>query len=1513
MDRTGGRPPRPCNNKRRRSCQERQLLLEEVERLRYAPAFTATPAVVENYDSFRKKRRITLTVENVQAHCASLNPLQYKVPERSYSTNRVIRNLNALTDYNITIRATNNEGLNSKYYISVRTGELEPWSVPVITDKYSENMTCVIIEWDEPLQPNGVITKYEHKCAKTGESHPDWTSTTKNSLTECTYESGDRVNCSLRAATKIGPGPTEEIIVHVTCDKPSPPVFSLSSNGTFDDTVTINIYLEESKHKCQYIQSYSITITEAKEHLFFSVSNASAGSILVPGALPFTNYSVSITATNNANMSSKTERFIITAETKAPEVPITMLVSNASCVTVNLYKPEIPNGVIQSYTVSCTHSESIIINVELKADMDETAKISLCGIPSATLVRCSTSATNSIGQGMVSENRVYSQLTVTNSQGSNMELIKGASKGISLKVKIKKISIERGTIGSYLVMLTKQPKGRRKRDTGNCGCTKESAGDRYKESAECYCYTTAELSAKQIRDKYIFLIGDEKNYGEFNNGELEKEAEYLIYIAVKVETEEGLDPLIELHPDYITAIAPKGDRSGGVIAGAVVGGLALAALVIILLYILWRIRNKSLEKTDRTMEFLTEVIDTGSENHANRTREVTARLSAQFEETTYGNMEELKPNSEAIPVHKLGWYTKTNKSAIRDQYDTLKRQASPKMDVALEPQNKGKCRYKNLYPADDHRVKLCGIPKGKSDFINASFLKGYSRDNQYIAAQGPFTNETVADFWLMIWEQRPSAIVMVTRAIENTKKKCMQYWPLEVGVAKVFGEFYVSRKSLNLYAEFSMSHLEVAKNGEKRTITHFNYLSWPDHGVPDIEMFVSFHRLISSRISNSETQPLLVHCSAGVGRTGTYVALDYLLDQAAAEGSVDAFECLSEMRTRRPCMIQTVEQYELLHDALYESLSTARFNCQPTDIEAKMAKHVEQPGSDVDLISAEFKHAKERTGSVEHSFLPGKDPANHDKNRFHEILPSESSMPFLTDGANGNYINAVFVDGYRDKKEWIATQLPLANTLADFWQLIIEKDTSIIVQLEPSPIAFYPMKDSTSLEINDFVIRRENTTEGSAANLVDLYLKTKQTRMQVRVIILNERSSESLPTPDAIISLQETTARVQQEMMCKTMCATCLDGSTKCGLFICAHNAIEQLKTEQLVDVYTPTVMAQLRRPQFISAIDQYEFLYRVLIDYLQAFGEYEDLQTSGDFADWQEKIELIAKIQKIDDLTAFLPLFLNEPAFAAYKQLGYETKNDYAKLKPVLLQAFGVNCYAVYDQPQRRVLQEEELNLAYQNPAMQSSPIQMYVYLVMDLTMLAGQSMERQMTSLSQCSPTEPWSKPINIETYSANASCAVGEWKEPIQPNGTIINYEVSCHYLESQELTVEDAEEKDGSGIATFCQIPSATLITCISTATNSVGYGREATIQGYNQFLSELTAGDVGEELIFTIRNGETYGFLNAELEAGSDYIVNLAVKAKTVVGILKVNPRPCISTRKKFDFLFLMYATRWFGN
>ncbi|XP_067947086.1 receptor-type tyrosine-protein phosphatase T-like [Watersipora subatra] len=408
----------------------------------------------------------------------------------------------------------------------------------------------------------------------------------------------------------------------------------------------------------------------------------------------------------------------------------------------------------------------------------------------------------------------------------------------------------------------------------------------------------------------------------------------------------------------------------------------------------------------------------------------------------------------------------------------------------------------------------------------------------------------------MIWEQRPAAIVMVTNTIENRKVKCMQYWPLEQGVIQSFGSFKVSLKSTDMFSEFAMNRLEVTQNGETRQILHFYYLSWPDHGVPDIELFVSFHRLIKASIHLGRTQPLLVHCSAGVGRTGTYVALDYLLDQAKAEGVVDVFECLKEMRSRRPCMIQTVDQYELLHDALSEALATQNFPCQSTEVEFKISMHKLQPNSEADLISVEYQKG---IASYTHMHvLISTDLVKMVIATF-VILLAESAMPYLINGVNGNYINAVIVDGYKKKKRWIATQLPLSNTIADFWQLILENDISVIFQLDTSP-----------------------------------------SKISVQVLVMDASLVEDLPDTNHILSLLKTSERQEKGVALRRM-----DGSSKCGIYICAYNAIEKLKTEQMVDVYTPTVIAKLRRPQFISTIEQYEYLFQVLNDYLCAFGEY--------------------------------------------------------------------------------------------------------------------------------------------------------------------------------------------------------------------------------------------------------------------------------------------------------------------
>ncbi|XP_067941765.1 receptor-type tyrosine-protein phosphatase epsilon-like [Watersipora subatra] len=579
-------------------------------------------------------------------------------------------------------------------------------------------------------------------------------------------------------------------------------------------------------------------------------------------------------------------------------------------------------------------------------------------------------------------------------------------------------------------------------------------------------------------------------------------------------------------------------------------------------------------------------------------------------ESPYGNADIIQASqSEAIPIGKLAWYNKTNISVIRQQYEALEKLPKPNMSVALQAENKGKCRYKGLYPSNKHRVRLDPTYPGETDFINATYLQAYSVDDHFIAAQGPFTDAVVKDFWLMIWQQKPSAIVMVTKAVENSKVKCLQYYPLDVGVVKTFGEFRVTLRSSEIWSDFTTNSLMVQKGDESRVIPHFNYIAWPDHGVPDLEVFVSFHRLVKSHIYRNFTQPVLIHCSAGVGRTGTYVALDYLLDQAKMEGVVDMFECVREMRTRRPCMIQTVEQYEFLHHVLYQSLSTKKFSCNAGQLAQKIDIHMTQPGSETDVIHAEYQHILERIQDLSLTYKTARASTNRKKNRYSEMLASDEHMPYLINGAHGNYVNATFVDGYREKKQWIATQLPLSHTVGDFWQLQTERQIHIVVQLEMTQTPFYPGIDGTDMVAGSILIKRNSSTDSEHVMTLSLEVESKEAKEAVYVIVLKNWEANSLPPSRKIIALHLAVEKLQQQTCSRKVTVTCLDASTRCGLYICAHNAIEKLKVEQDVDIYYPTVMAKLRRPQFVSLPEHYSHIYSIVQDYINEFSEYSNFK----------------------------------------------------------------------------------------------------------------------------------------------------------------------------------------------------------------------------------------------------------------------------------------------------------------
>ncbi|XP_034563692.1 receptor-type tyrosine-protein phosphatase H-like isoform X2 [Notolabrus celidotus] len=239
------------------------------------------------------------------------------------------------------------------------------------------------------------------------------------------------------------------------------------------------------------------------------------------------------------------------------------------------------------------------------------------------------------------------------------------------------------------------------------------------------------------------------------------------------------------------------------------------------------------------------------------------------------------------------------------------------------PENKPRNRFNNVLPYDWCRVKLTSSGAiGMPDYINANYMPGYNNNREYIATQGPLPS-TINDFWRMIWEQRVKGIVMVTNCKESGKTKCEQYWP-EDRKPCLFGEFAVTLRSekKELYwtlREFMLKHKNYS---EERTVKHFHFTAWPDHGVPQgTQVLIQFRGLVRQHIEREGTgAPTVVHCSAGVGRTGTIIALDVLLQQLEKERAVGINAFVHKMRLSRPHMVQTESQYVFLHQCIMDTL-----------------------------------------------------------------------------------------------------------------------------------------------------------------------------------------------------------------------------------------------------------------------------------------------------------------------------------------------------------------------------------------------------------------------------------------------------------------------------------------------------------------------------------------------------------------------------------------------------------------
>ncbi|XP_069576273.1 receptor-type tyrosine-protein phosphatase mu-like isoform X1 [Brachyistius frenatus] len=552
---------------------------------------------------------------------------------------------------------------------------------------------------------------------------------------------------------------------------------------------------------------------------------------------------------------------------------------------------------------------------------------------------------------------------------------------------------------------------------------------------------------------------------------------------------------------------------------------------------------------------------------------------------------------------------------FKEEYESFFEGQSAPWDSAKKDENRMKNRYGNIIAYDHSRVRL--QPQdgdGGSDYVNANYVDGYHRPNNYVATQGPM-QETVYDFWRMVWQENTAAIVMVTNLVEVGRVKCCKYWPDDTDI---YGDMKVTLIETQLLSEYVIRTFAVEKRGvaEIREIRQFHFTGWPDHGVPlHATGLLGFIRRVKAKTPPT-AGPTVVHCSAGAGRTGCFIVIDIMLDMAEREGVVDIYNCVRELRARRVNMVQTEEQYVFIHDAILEACL-----CGDTAIPANQLRSVyyEMNRLDPQTNSSQIKE-EFRTLNMVTPTLRVEDcsiallPRNHEKNRCMDVLPPDRCLPFLItiDGESSNYINAALMDSYKQPSAFIVTQHPLPNTVKDFWRLVLDYHCSSIVMLndvDPAQLCpqYWPENGVHRLGSLQVEFVSADLEEDVISRIFRIYNTARPQdgyRMVQQFQFLGWPMYRDTPVSKrSFLKLVHQVDKWQEEYdggEGRTV-VHCLNGGGRSGVFCSVSIVCEMLRQQRCVDAFHAVKTLRNNKPNMVDLLEQYKFCYEVALEYLSS------------------------------------------------------------------------------------------------------------------------------------------------------------------------------------------------------------------------------------------------------------------------------------------------------------------------
>ncbi|CAC5365513.1 Coadhesin,Thrombospondin-1,Adhesion G protein-coupled receptor B1,Mucin-like protein,Receptor-type tyrosine-protein phosphatase gamma,Hemicentin-1,Thrombospondin-2,A disintegrin and metalloproteinase with thrombospondin motifs adt-1,Properdin [Mytilus coruscus] len=373
---------------------------------------------------------------------------------------------------------------------------------------------------------------------------------------------------------------------------------------------------------------------------------------------------------------------------------------------------------------------------------------------------------------------------------------------------------------------------------------------------------------------------------------------------------------------------------------------------------------------------------------------VSIKDTSTDESNTYYNNSDILTT---VKIEELKDYIKRKQvnEGLHSEYKSISYGPQHPTTIAQKKENMPKNRFKTTFPYDHTRVILqpvSGSPH--TDYINANLVDGFEKESCYIASQGPLKH-TFTDFWTMIWQNNTRKVIMLTNLMEVAKVKCDKYWP-EGGKPMVLGNLVLTLQSEKERAAYVTREISVEdkKTKEKRNIIQYHFTAWPDHGTPDPLYLVLFHKHVISDHSDVESGKLLVHCSAGIGRTGTYIGLDALYEEGRVTGCVDIVKFVKKMRYSRMNMVQTPDQYVCLHYALLEAftMKDTKIGKEEFGTIWREIQSDKQPINHRKLYK-EFKMLEaKKSEHVKSEYTAAISPENMKKNRNKSLIPCKLLM-----------------------------------------------------------------------------------------------------------------------------------------------------------------------------------------------------------------------------------------------------------------------------------------------------------------------------------------------------------------------------------------------------------------------------------------------------------------------------------------------------------------------------------------